>query len=236
MIFLLLVVTATFQPAQPTVGDLIAIEFRRPVVLDTSPHYEIVSQVGNRVVVRTFEPKPFALSGRTGDVRFRNLVVPVRSVLEPGDDLQPAPLRPPHPVAYPRLPAIAIGIATFVAAAAWLAAWLLVRRKRAAAVAEEPMDPVERFRKAVASSNSWAALADATRIYLASLSPHLGVELTTTQLLARVDAQHIGRVATILRQGDLEKFSPWGPPAADFEAIANSALSLIPEEPEEQAA
>src|SRR5512140_2993993 len=108
MLTLLLLVTATFHPAQPTVGDPITVQFARPVALDRSLAYEIVSQRGNTAVVRTFEPKPFALSGTTGGVEFRNLVVPVRSVLAPKDSLQPAPLAPPHPLPMPRTPLVAI--------------------------------------------------------------------------------------------------------------------------------
>ena len=80
-VLLLAAVTATFQPARPTVGDRIVIEFRAPVVLDASQDYELVQQDGNFVVVRTFRPRPFALSGTIGNVRFRGLIVPVASVL-----------------------------------------------------------------------------------------------------------------------------------------------------------
>ncbi|MEA2415192.1 MAG: hypothetical protein QOI58_1849, partial [Thermoanaerobaculia bacterium] len=33
-------------------------------------------------------------------------------------------------------------------------------------------------------------------------------------------------IETILKQGDLEKFSPWGAGPADFDAIANQALAI----------
>ena len=71
MIPILLVVTATFRPPAPTVGDLITINFQQRVTLDKSPQYEIVSQRGSRAVIRTFEPRPFTISGRVGDVLFR---------------------------------------------------------------------------------------------------------------------------------------------------------------------
>jgi hypothetical protein len=244
MILLLLIVTATFRPATPTVGDLITIEFAKPVVLDQSPSYEIVSQRGTRVVVRAFEPKPLTLSGVAGGVRFRNLVVPMKSVLKPKDKLDPAPLRPPIRTPYPRLPFIAIGIAALIAIASWafviLRAWSRVAdRETQRAV----VDPAEAFRSSIAKlrSNSsqprrWAALADVTRWYLATLSPHLGVELTSSQLLPRVDAQHVAVIAQILRQGDLEKFSPWGAPPADFDSLAIRALDLIPVVQEEEEA
>ena len=79
-------------------------------------------------------------------------------------------------------------------------------------------------------------LADATRAYLSSLSPHFGADLTTSQLLPRVDSEHLALVARILRQGDLEKFSPWGAPQADFDDLAARALDLIPPPAEEESA
>lgn len=241
MIFLFLIITATFRPPAPTVGDLITIDFQQPVVLDRSPAYDIVSQHGTRVVLRSFEPKPFAINGVTGGVRFRNLTVPMHSVLKPKDKLEPAPLRPPVPLPFARLPFIAIGVAALIAAASWIAALLLARRKEIAIEEEPLLEPAERFRRTVSAlrENSayrhrWALLADATRVYLSSLSPHFGVELTTSQLLPRVDAGHVAVIAQILRQGDLEKFSPWGAPAMDFDALALRALELIPVPREEE--
>jgi hypothetical protein len=238
MILVMLIVTATFQPAQPTVGDLITIDFAGPVRLEPSPDYEIVSQNGRRVVLRTFDPRPFAVSGVMGNVRFRNLVVPVKSVLAPKDDLEPAPLKPPRPVTASALPAAAIAVSALLAAAAWAGVIARHRRGRRPAAVEDTLPPAERFRATVSglAENDWARLADATRLYLASLSPHLGVELTTTQLLRRVDAEHAGTIAAILRQGDYAKFSPWGAPPADFQRLAASALTLIREEPREAAA
>jgi hypothetical protein len=240
MIFFLLLVTATFRPATPTVGDLITIDFAKPVVLDRSPSYEIVSQKGTRVVVRTFEPKPLTLNGVSGGVRFSSLVVPMQSVLKPQDKLEPAPLRPPVRIPFPRQPFIAIGIAALLALVSWVALVFVARsqvagRRSQAAV----VDPAEAFRSSVAALRAnpshprrWAELADATRSYLSTLSPHLGVELTTSQLLPRVDAQHVALVSQVLRQGDLEKFSPWGAPPADFDSLALGALDLIPAPPE----
>jgi hypothetical protein len=243
MIFFLLAVTATFHPAAPTVGDPITIEFRQPVALDQSTEYEIVSQQGTRVVVRTFQPRPFALSGRAGMTYFRNLHVPVRSVLKPNDALEPAPLKPPQIPPPPRLPWIATGITALVAALAWAAVVLLARRRSRALIIEPEVAPAERFRRAVQMlcddarhPQRWAALADATRLFLASLSPHLGTELTTAEILPRLDHAHTAIVAEVLRQGDLEKFSPWGPLPRNFESVASGALMLIPPPVMEEAA
>ena len=228
----LAVVTATFQPPAPKVGDLITIEFAAPVTLDASPAYEVVSRKGNQVVVRTFVPKPFALSGVTGDVRFRNLQVPVQSVLAPDDQLAPAPLVPPREVPYPRAPFIAIAIAALCAVAAWLAVWL--RSKKTAAVASQPaLAPEERFRRAVlalrqdpSQAKRWAKLADETRAYLAATRPQLRSDLTTTELMPRLQ-ENDRIVVDILRQGDREKFSPWGAEPKDFEEVADRALELV---------
>jgi hypothetical protein len=220
----LLAFTALFHPARPAVGDRIAIDFPRVVTLDPSPRYEVVSRSGARIVIRTFEPEPLVLSGVTSDgVRFRNLVLPIRSVLAPRDSLQPAPLEPPHPLPAARLPRVAIALAALAAAAAWLAVFLLSRRK--AAPIDVPADPAEVFRASVAAAarapQPWAALADATRAYLARRG--YGAELTTTQLLRRLDDP---LVATILRRGDLEKFSPEGAPEDGFAETARAALEL----------
>src|ERR1043165_267727 len=138
--------TATIHPAEPTVGDPIAIDFPAPVALDPSPRYEIVSQHGAHAVVRTFEAKPFAVSGRMGNVTFKNLVVPVRSVLKAKDAMTPAPLIAPRREAFPM--SVMIAIAVVVALIAMVVATLLRRRKKPAVVVAE-VPPAERFRAAV---------------------------------------------------------------------------------------
>ncbi len=218
---LLLLATITFTPAGPTVGDPITVDFPAPVTVQPSKDYEIVAQRGTRVVVRTFEPKTFVLHTSAGDV-----VIPVHSVLAGDDKLAPAPLKPPRAEGYPRAPFVAIGVAALAALAAWAAVVLLARRR--AAKPEIVLDPAERFRAGVLAlrRDQWAQLADITRRYLAATDPRLGAELTTRELLARCDDPTI---AEILRQGDLEKFSPWGAAPGDFQALARRALTLIPE-------
>ncbi|MBK5259975.1 MAG: hypothetical protein JJE51_10300 [Thermoanaerobaculia bacterium] len=249
MILFLLALTATLQPAVPTVGDPITVTFPAPVMLDASESYEIVSQRGNVAVIRTFRPEPFSISGVAGKVRFRNMTVPMRSVLKQNDALEPAPLVPPAVPPLPRAPFIAIGIASGIAAIAWAGVWWLARRAAKPAVVVPIVAPAQRYRTAIdqlrrnsRAPHRWATLADETRIYLASLDSELGVELTTTELLARLGygaatavseapaATQTQSIVTILTQGDLEKFSPWGAAPLDFESIANAALGLIHEE------
>jgi len=227
MIPILLLVTASFRPPAPTVGDLITIEFQQAVRLDASPQYEIVSQRGRRVVIRTFEPKPFAISGRVGDVLFRNMVVPVHSVLTPRDNLSPAPLKPPRNEPYPWMPFVWIGVAALLAIGAWTAVVLLARRAAAASAPKPAIPPDERFRKAVAAAKSWAQLADAVREYIGATTK------TTTEVLAQTSSSLLDEV---LHQGDLEKFSPWGPRPGDLRELKRRALELIVESPEEVAA
>ena len=230
---LLLAMTTTFTPARPAVGDPITIDFPAPVVVQPSPDYEIISRAPRRAIVRTFQPKPFVVHTSGGDV-----VIPVRSVLRPNDRLDPAPLKPPRPDPFPRAPFVAIGIAAAAAIAAWAAVVILARRRMARP--EVVLTPEERFRATVEALRAnpcvpkrWAQLADATRAYLADVDPKLGMELTTTEVL--MEAPH-PTIAEILRLGDLEKFSPWGAPPADFDAVADRALALIPEPVEEEAA
>jgi len=237
----LAVVTATFQPPEPKVGDLITVEFAAPVRLEPSESYEIVAQQGTRAVVRTFEPEPFRLSGVAGDVRFRNLEIPVASVLKEKDDLAPAPFVAPRAMPYPPLPFAAIGIAALAALLAWGSLWWIVRSRRVALPAP-PLAPDEQFRRSVLAirerrvPHRWAALADATRRYLASTRAELRDDLTTSEILPLLRPDE-AIVAVILRQGDLEKFSTRGAEPRDFDAIAESALALAwPAEPEEPAA
>jgi hypothetical protein len=218
-------VTATFRPAAPTVGDPIAIDFPAPVVLDKSPDYEIVSQRGAHVVVRTFEAKPFVLSGRMGGVAFTNLVVPVRSVLKEKDAMAPAPLIAPRREAFPRSVMITIAIAALLAIGVIIA---LVKRKKKPIEVVAEVPAAERFRRIVMelrddedAPRRWARLADALRNYLAETGG-VGRELTTSEVVARMRSDVVARA---LRHGDLEKFSPWGT-RGNFDAVAEDVLRL----------
>jgi hypothetical protein len=149
--------------------------------------------------------------------------------------MKPAPLKPPKREPYPREPFYWIGGAALAAFAAWIAA--AMRRERVTPVIPS-LAPDEQFRMTVRAligrrgGQRWSQLADALREYLAATTD-LGHDLTTTEVL---DARRDPLTATILRQGDLEKFSPWGAAAGDFESVATEALTLAPEHVEQVAA
>jgi hypothetical protein len=232
---LFLAAVTTFQPIRPTVGDPITIDFAAPTTVDPSPDYEVVSRNGRQVVIRTFMPHTIAVSGKTADGPV-SVMIPIHSVLKPDDKLEPAPLKPPRAEPWPRMPFVAIGIAAICAITAWTAVVLLARRRAPKPVVV--IVPAELFRSRVlglrraAMGMRWAHLADAVRAYLASVRADFGAELTTKELLARVgerDQLHedgCEAVAQILHQGDLEKFSPWGPAPADFDDAVNRALEI----------
>jgi hypothetical protein len=219
-------ISATFHPAKPTIGDAISIDFPQPVTLDATRDFEVLSHTQKHYVIRTFEPKPLALSGVAGDVRFRNLIVPLRSVLGPKDAQAPSPLKPPHPLPSPMLPLILIAAAALAAIAAWVFVWWRARLKRE--VPQVVLAPAEQFRVALDSARTarqpWAALADAVRIYLAHRG--YGAELTTSQLVPLLPHEH-ELIADILRRGDYEKFSPWGALEGDFDAVAARTPAIV---------
>ena len=223
---LLLTLITTFQPARPTVGDPITIDFASPTVVDPSPDYEVVSRSANRVVIRTFVPHAIAVTGQAAQGPV-SIMIPIHSVLKPDDKLEPAPLKPPRPEPWPRLPFIAIGVAALAAITAWTAVVLLAKRR--APMPRVVVAPLDAFRARVlalqrdAAPMRWARLADAVRAYLASVRADLGAELTTSELVRRIDDDAVAR---ILSQGDLEKFSQWGAARLNFDEVAKSALEI----------
>ncbi|MGA7615543.1 MAG: hypothetical protein WBX15_10230 [Thermoanaerobaculia bacterium] len=249
MILLLLLLAASplpfrYGPAHPTVGDPISIEFpagTSGLQLERSSDYEVVRVAGRRAVVRTFKSGNLVVRGSLvmpdGSRRdFGAARVPVRSVLEPKDDLHPAPMSPP--VSLPRRWKLwaAVGSAALLAIVAWLA--LGVIRRRETAPAEPPLPPddrlqrdVERARTLPPGEEQIGALADAARQYLAAVVPGSGLEMTTRETVdalrrAAVEMQTLVQVQRILASGDLAKFSPWGSHERDFESLAAATLSL----------
>jgi hypothetical protein len=234
---LLLVLITMFHPARATIGDPITIDFAAPTAVDPSPDYEVVSRAGNSVVIRTFVPHTITVTGRTAEGPV-SVVIPIHSVLKPDDKLEPAPLKPPKGEPWPRLPFVAIGLAVLAAIAAWTAVVILAQRR--VARPRIVVMPADAFRARVLALRTsdrmrWANLADAVRAYLAAVRADLGAELTTSELLQRIEDEAQGErrrryagaaVAAILRQGDLEKFSPWGAAPADFDDVRNQALEI----------
>jgi hypothetical protein len=260
---LVLALITTFHPARPSVGDPITIDFASPATVDSSPDYEVIARNGNSVVIRTFVPHTITVSGHTA-VGAITVMIPIHSVLKTDDKLEPAPLKPPREEPWPRLPFMAIGLAALAAIAAWTAVVLLAKQR--AATPRVVVVPVDEFRTRVIALRSdrgaamrWARLAGAVRAYLAAVCADWGAELTTSELLDRIEKEEQAErrrpagwavagpaavsnvageppavqppsrrryVAAILRQGDLEKFSPWGAAPADFEEIASQALEI----------
>lgn len=240
-ILFLLAVTITFRPVEPTVGDLVTVEAKQangPIVLDPSPQFEVVSRRPGEVVIRSFEPKPLTLSGTAGTEHFSGVVIPMKSVLKKGDAMEPAPLAPPQTIPYPREPFIAIGATALAAILAWLAVFALARRLARQSAPIPALTALERFRADVSGARGhWAALADATRQYLAAHG--YGAELTTRELLAVLPDDVRAIAVDVLREGDLDKFSPWGSASPDFNVTAARALTLadlLEPKPEEAAA
>ena len=225
MFALFFLLITTFEPPKPTIGDPVTITFASPTTVDPSPDYEIVSRSGNSVVIRTFVPHTISVNGRAADGPV-SVMIPIHSVLKPDDKLEPAPLKPPKSEPWPRLPFVAIGAAALAAIAVWAA--VVVLAKRLVPKPRIVIVPADEFLRRVRSlrpdaPKRWARLADIVRAYLAAVRADLGSELTTAELLSRVDHPAI---AQILRQGDLEKFSPWGAAPADFDDVTKRALDI----------
>ena len=109
------------------------------------------------------------------------------------------------------------GVAALLAIGAWTAVMMLARRAQAARKPKPAIPPEVRFRNGVAAAKSWAQLADAVREYIGVTT------LTTTEVLAWNSSALLDE---ILRQGDLEKFSPWGPRPGDLRELKRRALEV----------
>jgi hypothetical protein len=99
--------------------------------------------------VRTFEPRAFSLSGTTGNIRFRNLRIPVTSVLKQGDDLTPAPLAPPRPADIAWLQWIAIAVVALLVILVAIVLWRRLPGRKPVAAPAPLLTAADRFRAAV---------------------------------------------------------------------------------------
>ena len=259
MIVALLIALATttpsVSPAKPTVGDAISLRMQAtPFEIRPSQEFEIVSSSPNEVVLRSFRPGPLRVEYATrvpGEVPADGtLEIEIVSVLARDDTLEPAPLRPPKPLPRDDTAWIAIGIAAAAAALFWLALVLTLRRSVASALPALPSheDPADAFRAALASIRAlrdeeakWVALSGATRQYLAATDRSLGIELTSSELLAAMRSprrrdERSDVVESILRGGDWTKFSPCGAPRVEIGVPLDAAVALVPERAEPEVA
>lgn len=229
--------------AGPTIGDPIELDLGllpgERVELQPVESVELIEQVDGRVIVRGFRPGTHALrfiaTDETGSTREITGAVEIASVLGPEDDLEPAPLAPPLPLPPNRVAWIAIGVATAASIAVWLYLLWAPRTRRtpvagSLSASEELMRTIERVRRMPPSDDRFAILSDAARAFLSRVDSRLGRELTTSEVLARLDDQVpewiIADVRDILDEGDYAKFSPWGGRAGRFDSIVKEAADL----------
>jgi hypothetical protein len=249
LLALALVVSGSVQydPASPTVGDLITVTFPDPgegrLSLLPSDQFEVVDVGGARAVVRTFRPGTIRVVAETltpGQQTQRHSVeIEVRSVLAENDDLRPAPLVLPKKLPPDMTARWAIGFAAAAALVAWVVLWFvsqrLARRGDDAALAIDPAAAwIERLRRIARlpdEQDRWRQLADSTRWLLPRIDSALGPELTSTEVVdamraRRLDPDVLALVERILHGGDWAKFSPFGAPRDESASLISSARKL----------
>ena len=127
-----------FEPASPTVGDLITVSFPDPgegkLSLVPDDSYEVVEVAGSHAVVRSFQPGTIRVVGETltpGQQTQRHEVeIEIRSVLAENDDLHPAPLVLPKQLPVNEVARWAIAIAAAAAVIAWLLLYFVAKRMK----------------------------------------------------------------------------------------------------------
>jgi hypothetical protein len=238
---------AHLSPAAPTVGDPISIRFEEEqakITVAPSAEYEIVASGGSPAVIRAFRPGTIAVSGRVespgGSFGFRGLVVEIHSVLAEDDALEPAPYRPPQALPPNQVAWWAIGLASLAALLLWAAVFRAREAPRAArqeiarpgvAPAAEYLAELRRAR-ALELHPSLVVIGGAVRRFLARVHPSWGADLTSRELRRelkrhRVREDLVATVDEVLREADLEKFSPWGAPEIDREELIANAERLV---------
>jgi hypothetical protein len=211
------------QPANPTVGDPIRVDFSKvgdSVRLGTLPaDTEIVSSSDTVITFRAFRTGTVMLSGvlmRDGRaIAFRNLPIAVSSVLSAADDLDPAPLVPPKDLPENRAARIAIPVAATAAILAAAALWLRHRRNAArhSAPRHDERDELEELLRnwpAKLDDVFLAQVADVVRRRVSAADPALPLSLTSREVLAQAPPPHQQPLRLILEAGDRAKFSPFG--------------------------
>lgn len=244
MLLLILAAAAYAQQTTgPTVGDPIAVPLDlRPgerIELESAEAVELIEQSAGGATVRAFRPGThmlrFLVSDEQGSTREITSTVEVFSVLNSDDDLEPAPLAPPVPLDANRRAWIAIGAAALGAVAIWLyLLWVPAPRQARAPITvsagEELMRTIERVRQMPPSDERFSMLSDAARQFLSRVDPRLGRELTSSELMERLQGQFpewlISDVRDVLSEGDYAKFSPWGGRATRFDSVLKETVHL----------
>lgn len=224
LLLLVLTLPVRYAPPRPTVGDIIRIEL--PAVSGEvkglpSACAEIVSVGDGEIRVRSFRPGKCRITFVVTEGGARQLYateIEIKSVLQPKDDLRPAPLRPPVELPPNRTAYIAMGVAALVSALLWAAVLLRKEKPSERGVAVPLRDPFDAYREVIAKvadrddRASAAELADATREFLSRIDPRFGRELTTRELLramrdAALETETMTAVRLLLGRGDVAKFS-----------------------------
>jgi hypothetical protein len=184
--------------------------------------------------------------GPDGETRLAAVPLPALDVVSilPADPdlLQPMPAKGVLGASYPWwLILLVILVLLAAGAAAWR--WVARRRARRPALAVPWVPPLDRalaeLEDALAAGHvergEWTAyftrVAHAVREYMGAVEPGWGVDLTTTEALARVHATagraEAAALAEVLRTADQVKFARWAPDAAAATAATDTARSWI---------
>ena len=259
-LFVLMLVVAgpvQYEPANPTVGDLITITYEDvgagKLSVLPSDEYELVESSGNTAVVRSFRPGTFDVVAEVltpgEQTQRRSVELTIGTVLAEGDDLEPAPLVAPKTLPPNTKARWVLASAAVVAFAAWLALFIVARRygvgdSESAAppvgVTDRFLSEIDRISGLSDEDEQWQQLADATRAFLFGSDRVLRRELTSRETIEemaarRHSAQEISRVELLLRGGDRAKFSPFGSPGGMRNAC-DQARALATEHDQEVAA
>lgn len=248
----------TYEPASPTVGDLVTITFPDPgegkVSVLPSEEFEVVEVSGDKAVVRSFRPGITTLTaeiltpGRQTE-RY-SLEIEIRSVLAENDDLRPAPLVLPKALPPNSVARWTIAGSAGAALVVWMILFFVAKRLPGSESEDETgaIDPaaaylerLNRIGRIEDEEERWRQLADSTRWLLPRIDRSYGPELTTSEIVAlmrerRVDAVTLELVDRILHGGDWAKFSPFGAPDDTSAAVIARARDLATMATREEAA
>lgn len=242
--FFALALTVPVQPAKPTVGEPIRVDFSKhgdSVRLQTLPaETEIVSTNGAIVTLRAFSTGTLMLDGVVTRgreaIRFRNLPVTVSSVLSSADDLAPAPLVPPKPLPENRTANVAIILAAVAALISAVALWLRHRGEVRSGFdviedtsSSDELEELLRSWPARLDDAFLARVADVVRRRVSRSDAELSLSLTSRELLEAAPVSHQQALRPILEAGDRAKFSPFGAGGVSAAGIRTSVEQIAGE-------